>query len=233
MVVQLSSGTITGRVFPFHLSEIIDNEFVDSNQILADYILPNGTWNIDKLQSILPDDVVKSIKAINIPLTPTEDTFVWGPTPNGKFSIKSATHLQLNNVGTQRSLILSKVWKLKLPPKIKLFAWLLLQRKLSTRNRLAKYQSVEDICPFCNFDSETPHHLFRACLYSSKIWNALNSFIPIVPPCNIDWSILNWNVQFPLLIEKVIAVCWKIWYQRNNFIFQNKHPTVLEAVNHK
>lgn len=83
---------------------MIDNEFVDSNQVVADYILPNGTWNINKLQSILLKDVVKSITTINIPLTPTDDTFVWGPASNGKFSVKSITHLQSNHVGTKRSL---------------------------------------------------------------------------------------------------------------------------------
>lgn len=65
------------------------------NRNLIDYIL-NGCWNISKLNHVLTPDVVNHILGIPLPASSISDEFVWGPSPNGIFSIKSATWIQCN-----------------------------------------------------------------------------------------------------------------------------------------
>jgi hypothetical protein len=55
-------------VYYLVLINILPNHSIDTNQLVSDFILPNNTWNITKLNQYLPLDVIDSIKAINLPL---------------------------------------------------------------------------------------------------------------------------------------------------------------------
>jgi hypothetical protein len=81
--------------FYFSLTKIYQGN-IDATLTVANFILHSNNWNIDKLKSLFPDDVVQLIVAINIPLIDTTNTFVWGPSPNDRFSIKYATIIQVN-----------------------------------------------------------------------------------------------------------------------------------------
>jgi hypothetical protein len=55
------------------------------------------------------------------------------------------------NFGAIKPVDIHCVWKLKVPPKIQFFLWLLFHNKLLTRDNLVKRQSVDDLtCVFCN-----------------------------------------------------------------------------------
>lgn len=73
-----------------------------------------------------------------LPLSHTQDEFIWGPTRNGKFTIKSLPLLckVLDQVVTcthVHAKLLDFMWKLNIPPKVKLFCWLLICNRLKTR----------------------------------------------------------------------------------------------------
>ena len=59
--------------------------------------------------------------------------------------------------------------KLKPPPKIHFFLWLVSHNKLLTRDNLVKRQQVDDLtCVFCS-EPETCSHLFFECVVSKNI----------------------------------------------------------------
>ena len=65
------------------------------------------------------------------------------------------------------------MWKRRLPLKIKVFAWLLLRRRLMTRSQL--HRMVPDApmeCPLCVRAVEDCHHLFFACPLAQSVWQA-------------------------------------------------------------
>ena len=62
------------------------------------------------------------------------------------------------------------VWKVKVPPKIHFFLWLVSHNKLLTRDNLVKRQNVDDTtCVFCT-EPESCSHLFFECVVAKSIW---------------------------------------------------------------
>lgn len=129
--------------------------------------------------------LVKQIIGIQIRYCDQDDRYVWGPSSTGKYSIKFSTWLQINEKSKhdQIALITNQMWKLNILPKIKFFAWLLLRKRLKTRDRLSIFDYIDDnSCPLCDSDSETASHLFGYCPLNPEVWN-LSGF-----NTNIDWS---------------------------------------------
>ena len=77
----------------FHL--IPENQFhsIQRDTKVAEF-LSNGQWDRNKLNIILDNDIVDKICDIPFPLNNAKDTVVWGPSTNGRFSVKSATWIQ-------------------------------------------------------------------------------------------------------------------------------------------
>jgi hypothetical protein len=66
---------------------------------------------------------------------------------------------------------LHSFWKLKIPPKIHFFLWLVVHNKIITRYNLVKRQSVDNLtCAFCN-EIETCNHLFFDCVIAKAVWD--------------------------------------------------------------
>lgn len=106
---------------------------IPADAVVADLFEENsGWWNgvlIDKY--FLPLEAQK-IKSIPICITPQEDILIWPKTRDGKYSVK--TGYQLLREMENRELALASdtvenkkfwtgLWKLKVPNKIKTFAW--------------------------------------------------------------------------------------------------------------
>ncbi|KAL6178913.1 hypothetical protein ACLB2K_050430 [Fragaria x ananassa] len=109
---------------------------------IVDNIIGNN-WNKQKLQILFDADIVDQICGILIPDTPQNDSFVSVPSPNRSFTIKSATWMQ--NAKAQpheQSPLIKKLWKLNVPPKVKIFGWLVLRGRLKTRDRLHRGGAV-------------------------------------------------------------------------------------------
>ncbi|KAL5754276.1 hypothetical protein ACOSP7_022496 [Xanthoceras sorbifolium] len=64
------------------------------------------------------------------------------------------------------------IWKLKLPPKIRHFLWLVFQGKLLTNlQRCVRGLALEATCPCCHERTEDLNHLFRDCQAAKEVWN--------------------------------------------------------------
>ena len=65
------------------------------------------------------------------------------------------------------------MWKHSLPLKIKVFAWLLLRRRLMTRSLLQRMvtNSLTE-CPLCAKVVEDCYHLFFTCPLAQTVWQA-------------------------------------------------------------
>jgi len=89
------------------------------------------------------------------------DQIIWSFCSTGKFSVQSL-YAVINHHGVKH-VFAHAVWKLKIPPRVQIFLWLLSKNKLLTRDNLAKRRNVDDkTCIFCS-DPESIHHLFFDC----------------------------------------------------------------------
>lgn len=105
-------------------------------------------------------------------------TVVWNLTPDGEYSAKSAYQAQF--FGTTFTDMKRLVWKAWAPPKAKLFAWLALQNRLWTADRLARrgWQNC-GLCPLCKATPETADHLLLHCRFTTRIWSLLKDWLGI------------------------------------------------------
>jgi hypothetical protein len=134
------------------------------------------------------------------------------------------------------------VWKAWDPPKAKFFAWLLMQNRIWTADRLhARGWPNCDRCPLCNQTLETVDHLFIKCRYTTRIWVAIKNWIGILSIHPTQWeglSIEHWwhmlvGVTAPsrkAISSLTLLITWEIWNKRDARVFRNKHTPSHVAI---
>ena len=72
-----------------------------------------------------------------------------------------------------------RVWPLKVPPRMKVFGWLMSRNRLLTIDNLHKRElTIPNRCMLCKSNLDTIQHLFNACPYSLTIFNKLEMVKP-------------------------------------------------------
>jgi hypothetical protein len=85
-----------------------------------------------------------------------------------------------------------KLWKLKIPLRIKVFGWYLRKGVVLTKDNLAKRNwHGSKKCVFCHQD-ETIKHLFFQCRLARSIWSVIQVASNLFPPCSITNIFGNW-----------------------------------------
>ena len=98
----------------------------------------------------------------------------WQLDNKGKYSSSSLYHV-INFRGVQPVFILA-VWKLRVPPKIHVFLWLLSKNKLMTRDNLRKRHIIKPLdCVYC-LEQESCSHLFFECIVAKHIWAHIEEY---------------------------------------------------------
>ena len=94
----------------------------------------------------------------------------WSLTKKGVYTVKSFyRHLIENGVKYPHLY----VWKIKMPPRIKVFMWLDLTKSILTKDNLPRRGwKGDDECPFCEC-KESINHLFLSCSVARLLWNIL------------------------------------------------------------
>ena len=96
------------------------------------------------------------------------DHFVWKRTPDGAYSVSSTYHAFF--AGSTKLLGVKELWRTKAPPKVKMFFWLALHRRLWTAERRKRHGlQHNDACALCE-QHETTSHLFLGCAFARQVW---------------------------------------------------------------
>ena len=143
--------------------------------MVADLLLPNGSWNINKMEDCFSPADCLLIQEIHRPRQPEDDIWIWTPSLSGKLSTKSAYWLDQGSRFQSRACWNRKswscLWSSKLLPRHKLMWWLCLLSVLPTRSRLARFLHITDIsCPLCNSANESTEHLFSYYPMAAHLW---------------------------------------------------------------
>ena len=188
-------------------------------------------WNTDKLTDwFLPED---RDAIMSIPLSTNEigDRLIWAENRSGKFTVKSAYALALEEQshlttvdcsnGSVRRKLWKTIWQLKLPQKLKHFAWKASRDILATKMNLAVRKIAPNgLCELCGQEEETVCHLLWFCNHAKEVWTESKMALPF--EIATSWSFLDVVAQLksceetrPSVLERVVAVCWGIWKNRN------------------
>jgi len=139
---------------------------------VADLLSDNGQWNVDLITEIFfPVDAAAIMRT---PARPQqEDVWAWEPERHGCYSVKSAYRLldeaRIGEVvgleaDGSRSSVWGNIWKLQVPPKVKVFWWRVIHEFLPSRQVLHR-KHVESIanCEVCGAESESIRHTLLEC----------------------------------------------------------------------
>jgi hypothetical protein len=120
------------------------------------------------------------------------------------------------------------IWESKCIPKIKFFAWLLLNDRLNTRNMLKRRRKVLEEgynWVMCQYSvEETIEHLFFDCPSTVCRWFAIGFVWE--ENLNIHQKLYQAKRDFgqPFFMEVFMIGAWCLWNRRNEVIFDGKAP---------
>jgi hypothetical protein len=168
-----------------------------------------------------------------------EDEWIWKPDPEGKFSVKSAYNLLLEELRWGEELeeevavVFDQIWENLAPSKVIAFSWQLLYDRIPTRRNL----EVRGLlclempweCLGCVGSVESSIHLFLHCPSAMLVWNEVFRWIGVVivtPPSLVvlfevmRGSAKNKKTRLGFLMIWH-ATLWSIWKARNKACFAN------------
>ncbi|KAF7832283.1 reverse transcriptase [Senna tora] len=164
-------------------------------------------------------------------------------TPHGNYDVKTAYDYlsSSKNLHSSKSTNWKEYWRLNIPNKILMFWWKTLHGGLPLRHNLTRRGfRIDNDCPFGCLNDETDVHLFKERQFAKMIWFG-SSFMIVIDQINqpsiIDWIDCQFNQALQLkddlmesLVNQAIIICWSIYTQINQVIFQNAKKDPLEAI---
>jgi len=135
----------------------------------------------------------------------------------------------------QVPVVFSWVWKCKVTPRVKFFAWLILVDRLNTRDMLARRNfnvQPNNLCVLCSDNCvETIDHLFFDCSFAKQCWAKVG----------INWTQDSSRIRRIqrskqrssrcLFMEVFLIAAWELWKVRNRLIFDGVQASFARWLN--
>ncbi|KAH9724217.1 putative ribonuclease H protein [Citrus sinensis] len=137
---------------------------------VADFVDETGNWNWSLFSHLLPNNILLKIASVHPPTASHgADSFFWGASSNGTFSVKSAYELLDDPIGNGDHNFWCLAWSWKGPHSIRVFLWLLLHGRLKTRKELnRRHLVVSTQCDKCGGPVEDILHTLRDCITARR-----------------------------------------------------------------
>ncbi|XP_041004070.1 uncharacterized protein LOC121249426 [Juglans microcarpa x Juglans regia] len=160
-----------------------------------------------------------------------EDRMVWPHERNGQFSVRSYYRYILAQIGTQfaegsnvqtQHILWKHLWKMKVPNKVKIFAWRARKNGLPTGQQLVKKHVLSDgTCSLCLSELETLAHAVMSCNAIHKMWEL---YLHVVSIAN-NMSVMDVALQFcdRKLYDQLATffmLMWSFWFRRNKYVHE-------------
>jgi hypothetical protein len=155
-----------------------------------------------------------------VELTEDEDALIWQFQSNGVYSSQSL--YSVINFRGVTPVFVPAVSKLRVPPRVHFFLWLLSKNKILTRDNLEKRRKLDDTSyVFCS-ERETACHLFFGCVVAKRAWQVISQVLCIEVHVDYESVARLWlcNKKHDTANMVTSAVFWSIWKLRNAMIFQ-------------
>jgi len=191
-------------------------------QVLLDYLL---VWDMTRAVQLQPDQ---------------PDKVCWKWTSDKVFSSSSAYKSFF--IGQQPVEGATLLWKARAPDKCKIFIWLVLHDRCWTADRRKRHGlQDDDTCTLCSQSPETIDHMLLCCPFSRELWFLLFHRVgwSTISPSSQDQWLVVWWIRARKCIHKedrqcfdsvIILVCWMLWKERNDRVFNRKLRTVQEVL---
>lgn len=212
-------------------------------QLVSDLLTPSGQWNETLIRSIFVNFDAEAI--MRTPCSGRhEDAWSWSKEKHGMYTVRSAYHM-LNN---ERCRLLQEdsprsscdgdwklIWRLEVPPKVRVFWWRVMHEFLPAKQILHK-RHIERLaaCAVCGADQETIRHVLLECTMAKLFWENTKKLagvkIPYLHPENWARDLLLAEVCSRREATVIICGMWALWMARNQRRHGEKPIYVQQAV---
>ncbi|KAH1228046.1 hypothetical protein GmHk_10G028129 [Glycine max] len=160
------------------------------------------------------------------------DSWVWKQDSSEIYSTRTAYKFLLGEIrGESEDGSFSLLWKLKIPPKAKVFTWRLIKDRLPTKMNLRgrQVEIVDPLCLFCNNLDEDAAHLFFNCSKVLPLWWQTLSWVKSVGafPKELKDHFMHHRSNATRTKDMRWSCWWialrrTIWHHRNKLVFDNQ-----------
>lgn len=185
LIRRIGDGSMTqiwqDRWLPNHFSgrplTRADGQIVE---IVSDLTTESGAWDEGLIRDIFfPVDAVAILK---LPMVSRgEDMWAWEREKHGIYSVKSAYRLQedvqnqgvidYDNPGSSMEGPWKLIWKLEVPPKVKVFWWRVMHDYLPAKKELhRRHLEPTAHCETCGSEEESLRHVLTECTIARIFW---------------------------------------------------------------
>ena len=173
----------------------------------------------------LPFEAAK-IKSLPVCMTPQEDILIWPKSKEGVCTVKSGYQLlcemedkELASASTTGGTkkLWADLWKLRVPNKVKKFAWRACTNSLPTMENLLKRKVVQSaLCSNCKREPENVVHALWGCEKICQVWGREFDGLQTAHNQGLSFSdLFGLTTLSPRGSELFIMICWSIWNHRN------------------
>lgn len=109
--------------------------------------------------------------------TLSKDDISWPWNDSGMYTVREGYRAMKNTPRIENKAC--KIWKLHVPPRIKVFGWLMLLNKLFTIDNLHKRGwPIVNRCVLCKAQGESIKHMLHDCIFSKAVYSKLRRHLP-------------------------------------------------------
>jgi len=150
-----------------------------------------GLWKMQTIEEMANFvklwDLVHDVQLSNEP-----DKITWKWTADGVYTAKSSYNTQF--LGSFSDFNANSIWKAESKGKHNFFAWLLVQCKILTADKLMVRQwPCNPVCVLCNHEQETAAHLILHCPFARLVWEQMEDWTrELVHPPQGGLQINDW-----------------------------------------
>jgi hypothetical protein len=178
----------------------------------------------------------RALSGAGVQLQNKEDELIWmGGDRSGSLTVKNI-YLALakkkwpNVIGGWRR----HMWKWDMVQKIKLFIWLSIENRILTWDTLQrKGWQGPNICHLCTKEVESVYHLFVSYNFFREVWIKINKVFNILTAWEVSTlsgCFENWDKKEAIYSTLPSILCWFVWMERNNYIFEGSKPSTVSIV---
>ena len=179
------------------------------------------SWNYNAINYYFDHGIVHRILRTPLFNQVEEDQLIWKAERNGHYSVKSAYHLCMEEIGDisylHRSGCWSDIWKLKAPPKVKNLIWRIWRGCLPTRDRLLdRGVNCTSMCSMCEGNYEDAIHVLFDCPKARNVWRVsqLQNDVTVAMRNNNTVAEIVFHLiqNLPQIkLENFVTIVWSIW----------------------